>query len=130
MSKSKTKVEPTPSDRGVVILVHWHDDEAVAIAKELDAAGVANVRLGMPAKMSELRVLAPKAIVVSLRRLPSHGREVVDAVWSTKWGREIPVVFFDGEPEKVAKLKGQFPAATFCAFDEVVSMLGSPLPSG
>jgi hypothetical protein len=37
----------------------------------------------------------------------------------TKWGREIPVVFFDGDPEKVATLKDQFPAAKFVAFEDV-----------
>lgn len=104
---------------GDVILVHWHDEEAATLARELTGAGVKAVRVGLPAKLSEVRTLAPRAVVVSLRRLPSHGREVVDALWSTKWGREIPVVFFDGEPEKAAKLMDQFPDATFCTFDEV-----------
>jgi hypothetical protein len=120
---AKSKKAPAPVKTGGVLLIHWHEDEAAAIAKKLKAAGVKKVQVGVPEKMSELRALAPKAIVVSLRRLPSHGREVIDAVWSTKWGREIPVVFFDGEPEKVEKLKEKFPAARFVAFGQVIDNL-------
>jgi len=127
---AKSKAAAAPAKTGEVLLVHWHDKEAAAITKELKAAGVRKVRVGVPEKMSELRALAPRAIVVSLRRLPSHGREVVDAVWSTKWGREIPVVFFDGEPQKVEQLKVKFPAARFVAFEEVAPTISSPLPSG
>ena len=97
--------------------------DAIRILQATKAAGVKKVRVGLPAKMSEVRALAPTAIAVSLRRLPSHGREVIDAVWSTKWGRGIPVVFFDGESEKVEKLKERFPAAKFCTFDEVPDRL-------
>jgi hypothetical protein len=120
---AKSKAVAAPAKAGEVLLVHWHEEEAATIAKELKAAGVKKVRLGVPKKMSELRALAPKAILVSLRRLPSHGREVVDALWSTKWGREIPVVFFDGEPGKVEKLKEKFPAARFVTFEDVSKVL-------
>src|SRR5262249_48319072 len=108
---------------GPVVLVHWHEEEAATIAKGLKTAGVTNVRVGLPEKMSEVRALNPVAVVVSLRPLPSHRRGGVGAPRSTKWGREIPVVFFDGEPEKVAKLKEQFPAATFAAFADVPKVL-------
>ena len=30
-----------------------------------------------------------------------HGREVADALRSTKWGRAIPLIFLDGESVKV-----------------------------
>src|SRR5689334_6228751 len=123
MSKSKPVSFTGAPKPGPVVLVHWHDDEAKALAKDLEAVGVKDVHVGLPEKMSEVRALNPKAVVVSLRRLPSHGREVVDALWSTKWGREIPVVFFDGDADKVAKLREQFPAAKFVAFGQVVDNL-------
>jgi hypothetical protein len=112
--------KPKPSLR----LIHWHDAEAEELAAPLRAAGWA-VTLGLPTKLSELKEKPPAAVVVSLRRLPSHGREAADAVWSTKWGRAIPIVFCDGAAEKVGPLRAKFPAATFTTFAELPGVLAA-----
>jgi hypothetical protein len=76
--------------------------------------------------MSELREVKanpPTAVVISLRRLPSHGREVADVLWYTKWGRAIPIVFFDGQPDKVEATRAKFPAARFVDWAELPALL-------
>ena len=78
--------------------------------------------------MKDLRAKPPAVMVISLRRLPSHGREVADALWFTKWGRAIPLIFLDGEPEKVDATRAKFPAATFVSYDDVLQTLDSLPP--
>jgi hypothetical protein len=110
---------------GDLILVHWHETEAKELAKELIAAGwkVVIEHGGGTVKMKELRAKPPRAVVVSLRRLPSHGREWADALWYTKWGRQIPLVFVDGDEAKVVKLREQFSAAQFIAWKNLSAVL-------
>ncbi len=47
------------------------------------------------------------AFVISLERLPSHGRVFAER-------RHIPIVFAGGAEEKVAVARREFPQATFC----------------
>lgn len=106
---------------GDVVLVHWNADEVQELAAPLRAAGwrvqVENFEL------KDLKAKPPVAVLISLRRLPSHGREVADALWYTKWGRAIPIVFFDGAPEKVEATRKRFPTAQFATWEDLPSLL-------
>jgi hypothetical protein len=116
---------------GELVLVHWQEDEAEAMARPLRAAGW-RVKLGLVA-LKELKADPPVAVLISLRRLPSHGREVADALWFTKWGRAIPIVFLDGEPAKVEATRKRFPKARFTARDglgPVLAELGAAASEG
>lgn len=106
---------------GDIVLVHWNDAEARELARALEKAGW-KVTVG-PGELKALKAKPPAAVVISLRRLPSHGREVADALWYTKWGREIPIVFLDGEADKVAATRRRFPAARFTTWDELPAAL-------
>lgn len=66
-----------------------------------------------PAVCRAIRLNPPDAVVIDLSRLPSHGREI--AVWmrSLKATRNIPIVFVNGEAEKVGKIREMLPDATF-----------------
>jgi hypothetical protein len=101
------------------ILVHWNEAEAQGLAEALRKAGwqVETVSEHGGQWLKDLRQDPPRALLISLRRLPSHGREVADALWYSKWGRQIPIVFFDGAEEKVAKLREQFPDAVFTTWE-------------
>ena len=55
----------------------------------------------------------PDALVIDLTRLPSHGREVAIYLRRTKYARHIPLIFVDGEQEKVEATRGLLPDATF-----------------
>lgn len=106
---------------GELVLVHWNADEAKGIAASLETKGW-RVRTG-EFELKEIKAYPPAAVVISLRRLPSHGREVADALWSAKWGRAIPIVFFDGAPEKVEATRKKFPEARFTTWDKLPSTL-------
>ncbi len=108
---------------GRLVLVHWNEKEAKILATELRAAGW-QIKAGLP-ELKELKAHPPHAVVISLRRLPSHGCEVADAIWYTKWGRAIPIVFFDGEPDKVEATRKKFPAALFTTWDNLRVILES-----
>jgi hypothetical protein len=106
---------------GQLILVHWHDEEANELAAELRKAGW-KVQVGMK-ELREVKAHPPTAVVISLRRLPSHGREVADALWYSKWGRAIPIVFLDGQADKVEATRTKFPDARFVNWADLPSEL-------
>jgi len=106
---------------GDLILVHWDAGEAKELASSLQAMGW-KVREG-ELVLKELKTRLPLAVLISLRRLPSHGREVADALWYTKWGRTIPIIFFDGTPDKVAATRQKFPDAEFTTWVELPTIL-------
>ena len=106
-----------------IVLIHWQPEELETMAAELRAAGcsVRGVSDVNALDMAGLRAAPPAAVVISLRRLPSHGREVADALCSTQWGRAIPIVFADGAPDKVEALRARFAAASFLRWTEIVA---------
>jgi len=65
----------------------------------------------------------PDAVVISLDRLPSHGRAVAEWFVEAKKRQHIPIIFAGGQPDKVQATKGKFPQATFCATGEVSAVL-------
>ncbi len=70
MARKKTK--------GYVVLVHWDAEEARDLAAPLQTDGW-QVKLGK-FELKDLKANPPAAVLISLRRLPSHGREVADAL--------------------------------------------------
>jgi CheY-like chemotaxis protein len=55
----------------------------------------------------------PDAVVIDLTRMPSHGRELALAIRNRKYSRGIPIIFVDGEPEKVEAIRQLLPDATY-----------------
>jgi hypothetical protein len=106
-----------------VYLVHWNQAEAEARAAELAAAGHEVTLHWSAEKFEPWGDYRPDAVVISLDRLPSHGREVAGWVWEAKKRQAIPIVFAGGAADKVAATRAKFPAATYCATGEVVGVL-------
>jgi len=116
--------------RGSVLLVHWDESEARNLAGGLREHGW-KVALWKPTmKLGDIKKSPPTAVVISLRRLPSHGREVADALWYSKWGRMIPIVFCDGVPDKVDAIRKKFPAAHYTAWESLPDILGGIVAAG
>ena len=89
-------------------VIHWSAEELPAKAALVEAAGARVV--GTEAKDGaqagrSIRELAPDVLVVWLSRLPSHGRVTAGYVRSQGWGRELPILFVDGDPEALDKGK-------------------------
>ena len=118
MARKKTARKKRKS---YLVLVHWDAEEAEELAAPLRADSW-QVKVGN-FELKDLKINPPVAVLISLRRLPSHGREVADALWYTKWGRAIPIVFFDGALDKVETTRKQFPAAQFAPWEELPTLL-------
>jgi hypothetical protein len=107
-----------------VLLVHWHEAEGTERAKQLRAAGH-TVRLHWSSEEHATWTDdPPEVVVISLDRLPSHGRAVAGWVWEAKKRQHIPIVFAGGKPDKVVATREQFPAAVYCANEELADILG------
>ena len=55
----------------------------------------------------------PDAIVIDLTRLPSQGRQVATYLRGSKSTRAVPIVFVDGDAEKVEGIRAVLPDAAF-----------------
>jgi DNA-binding response OmpR family regulator len=110
-----------------ILLVHWHDGESQLLAGTLTAAGYVVQRHWSGADRLAFPDGLPEAVVVSLERLPSHGREVARWFREAKARQRIPLLFMGGPPEKVAIFRGQFPGALFCESAELLASLGEAL---
>jgi hypothetical protein len=109
-----------------VRLIHWNGPEGRERKLRLASLGhhADFDDIEGPGLMRVLRASTPEAYVIDLSRLPAHGREVAMWLRSTKSTRHIPIVFVDGDPAKVAKVKQLLPDATYTSW----SRLGTALP--
>ena len=108
-----------------VRLVHWNEDEGLERRKQLEALGfetefdfgdgLMNVKL--------LQANPPDAVVIDLSRLPSHGREVGHGVRTRKGIKHLPIVFVDGEPEKIKRTKLLLPDAIYTTWGRIKTAL-------
>jgi hypothetical protein len=100
-----------------VRLFHWKADEAASLIEDLRAAGYEVEYPGERAngQFRSIRESPPHALVIDLTRQTSHGRYVAKAIRSQKSIRSIPIVFVDGDPEKVAKIREELPDALYCS---------------
>jgi len=98
-----------------VRLFHWKMQEATPLLDVLRAAGHTVVYAGdkMPASLAEYRKNLPDVFVIDLTRMPSHGRAVATSLRATKSTRHLPLVFVDGDSEKVAALRKLLPDAVY-----------------
>ena len=90
--------DDSKKNSGDLVLVHWNATEAEELAAPFREDGW-QVKVGN-LELKDLKARPPVAILISFQRLLSHGREVADALWYTNLGRAIPIVFFEGAPDK------------------------------
>lgn len=106
-------------------LVHWNKNEASDKAERICVLGyeVDHAPFDNPATLRQLRENPPTAIVIDLTRLPSHGRDVALAIREYKDTRHVPLVFVEGEAEKVEKIKKLLPDAVYTSWSEIKASL-------
>lgn len=95
-------------------LIHWNAAEAAERAARLpaDEYQVNHAQLDT-ASLRELRANPPDALLIDLGRLPSHGRDVGAAMRQTRATRGTPLVFVDGDPAKVSRVRRLLPDAVY-----------------
>jgi hypothetical protein len=103
-----------------VCLIHWKAEEAEEKIAKLRAAGY-EVDYGEmnPKALRDWRSNPPSAFVIDLTRLPSHGRDVAMALRGYKTTRHTPLVFVEGEPEKVERIKVNLPDAIYTSWSRI-----------
>ncbi len=106
-------------------LIHWDSAEAGEKAKALRAAGY-QVVCGLPDGSSALRRLSesePSAVVIDLGRRPSTGRDLALALRTYKTLRRVPIVFVEGDPEKLEQIRKLLPDAVYTTWSRIRSAL-------
>src|SRR5437016_1414936 len=113
-----------------VRLFHWRAEEAKPLIAEMEAAGYKVEYAGDKANgnFRSIREAPPHALVIDLTRLPSHGRYVANALRLQKATSSVPIVFVDGEPEKVAKIRQELPDALYTSRAKLASTLKRAKP--
>ncbi len=106
-----------------IFVVHWRPGEADALVERLREAGH-QVRLE---DWHVLRQEPIDAVVISLDRLPAHGRVVGVYLRQLKRTRHLPLVYLGGAPEKVARVRKSLPDAHYGAEADVVAALEKAL---
>lgn len=105
-------------------LIHWKAAETGERVARLRAAGYdVNADPFDPSDLRRLKADPPSAVVIDLTRLPSHGRDVGVALRAAKATRHVPLVFVEGEPEKVARVRHDLPDAVFTTWSRIRSSL-------
>ena len=108
-----------------VRLIHFDEDEGLERRQQLEALGFETAYdFGDSLFMArQIKASPPDAVVIDLSRRPSGGREVAHSVRLTKATRHLPIVFVDGEPEKVEKTRQFIPDATFTTWGRIKTVL-------
>ncbi len=112
-----------------IILIHWNASEVELRAGILKSAGYDAKPLA-PQNASALRDLRgnpPDAFLIDLSRLPSQGRAVATLLRQQKETRRVPIVFVDGAPEKVARIRETLPDAVYTEWEIVRDSLHSAI---
>ena len=106
-------------------LIHWNGPEGRERKLRLVSLGHQAVfeELDHPGIMPGLRRDPPDVYLIDLSRLPSLGCEVAMKLRTYKDTRHIPIVFVDGDPEKVKKVKAILPDATFTTWGRLKTSL-------
>lgn len=102
--------------------VHWDESECRAHARELESAGH-EVEVHWSKERNALIGEETDVLIISLDRLPSHGRAVAEWFWESKKRQAKPLVFVGGETSKAADTKQVFPTARFCSRPQWISTL-------
>jgi len=109
-------------------LLHWKEEECESRAARLRQLGyVVDAHKLESSSMKEFRENPPDVVVIDLARLPSHGREVGMFLRGGKSTRLIPIIYVEGEPEKVAKVKEILPDARYTTYAKIGPVLADVL---
>lgn len=106
MSKARVKIS----------VVHFRPEEADSLLRALRSSKF-EPEIAYPPKFRKDN--PPIAVVLSLARSPANVRWVAYSLRKSKWSRLIPLVFVDGEPEKVAAMRRVIPDATYTTLAKV-----------
>jgi hypothetical protein len=103
--------------------LHWDEKELKDRIKPLKDLGLKIHSHWSTQETAKWGDTLPDIFVISLDRLPSHGRQYAEWLWEGKKRQHIPLIFVDGRPDKVEQTKQKFPKAIYCSSDKVVTTI-------
>lgn len=103
-----------------VRLIHWKPAEVLDKVKNLRSAGfeVVNEAFG-PSSFKDMRENPPDAVIIDLSRIPSQGRDVGLGIRKYKDTRHVPLVYVEGDPEKVKRIREHLPDAVYTTWEQI-----------
>jgi len=105
-------------------LIHWKPVEASQEAERLRTAGYEVVLESLtPASLRELRDDPPDVVVIDLSRLPTQGRDLALTFRKFKSTRTIPLVFVEGDQDKVERIKKFLPDVVYTSYSQIQGVL-------
>jgi CheY-like chemotaxis protein len=110
-------------------LIHWHTEEGSARVELLAGEGYRVEWEPWPGPDLFKRLTADPtdALVIDLTRLPSGGRDLALEVRHRRSTRHIPLVFVEGEAEKVERVRALLPDAVYTTWSEIGRALGQAI---
>jgi hypothetical protein len=106
-----------------IFFIHWNEEELKEKIAPLKKAGYKVDYHFSTGTRADFKDNLPDVLIISLDRLPSHGKAYAEWLWEAKKRQPIPVIFCGGQEEKVFPLKEKFPKAIFCSPEALVKEL-------
>jgi response regulator RpfG family c-di-GMP phosphodiesterase len=105
-------------------LIHWNQTEAEQKAQTLHSAGyTVDYASFTPQTLKELKNNPPDTMVIDLSRLPSQGRDIAINIRHTKATRDIPIVFVEGDPQKLDQIRNLISDAIYTTYNQIHTAL-------
>lgn len=103
-------------------LLHWNASESLPVQNLLKTAchHVEYDEADTSALMREWRQNPPDLFVIDLSRMPSRGMEIAIALRQSPRTKYVPIVFCEGLPEKVARIREGLPDASYCTLTTLI----------
>jgi len=107
-----------------VRLIHWKPAEATEPIRRLREAGYrVECDPVVPTVLAAVRARPPAAVVIDLGRMPASGRDVALALRIASSTRRVPILFVEGDPVKVARIRDLLPDAVYTTWGRVAGAL-------
>jgi CheY-like chemotaxis protein len=105
-------------------LFHWNITEAEQKTLILKSLGYeVDYEPYPPKALKQLGNNPPAAVIIDLSRLPSQGRDIAVNILYAKATRNIPIIFVEGDPQKVRQIKMHVPDAIYTHYDQIAEAL-------
>jgi DNA-binding response OmpR family regulator len=110
-----------------IFLVHWNISEAQSMAATLNSYGwqVEIETEDGGRAFSAIKASGPSCVVISLARLPSHGRQTAMALRAAAVTSHIPILFVDGGPAAIELALEEVPNAFHTTSAELHKVLSN-----
>ena len=106
-------------------LAHWRMEEGYLRKAELEARGfsVEYHPVAAGELLGVLKAQPPAALIIDLSRSPAQGRDLGVALRIHGSTRQVPLLFVEGDAEKVARVRQVLPDAIFTSWSGVAEPL-------